>query len=57
MNRCRGRRRLIAVITDPDVIVAFLESLGLPSRAPPLGPVRDEDGRRGKPDPSWAELG
>jgi hypothetical protein len=45
------------VITDPAVIVAFLESLGWPSRAPPLAPVRIEDGQAGEPDPAWAALG
>ena len=39
-EQCGGRRRLIAVITDPKVVVAFLESLGVPARAPPLKPVR-----------------
>ena len=38
-----GRRQLIAVITQPEVIVAFLESLGLPTRAPPLAPAREFD--------------
>ena len=40
---CGGRRELIAVITQPDVIVRFLESLGLPTRAPPLAPARELD--------------
>ena len=55
--RCGGRRELIAVITDPAVIVAFLDSLGVPSRAPPMAPVRYEDVPEADPDPSWAELG
>jgi hypothetical protein len=42
--RCGGRRKLIAVITEPLVIVAILESLGLPTRAPPRAPARREDG-------------
>ena len=37
---CGGRRALIAVITQPEVIAAFLTSLGLPTRAPPMAPVR-----------------
>jgi hypothetical protein len=40
-SRCGGRRELIAVITQPDVIVAFLSSLGLPTRAPPMAPARE----------------
>ena len=39
----RAAVKLIAVITNPAVIVAFLASLGLPTRAPPLGPVRELD--------------
>jgi len=42
--RCGGRRKLIAVITEPAVIVAILESLGLPTRAPPPAPARRADG-------------
>ena len=56
MPRCGGRRNLIAVITDPALIVAFLESLAVPSRAPPIAPARQEDGQEGDPDPSWAEF-
>jgi hypothetical protein len=41
--RCGGRRKLIAVITEPLVIVAILESLGLPARAPPQAPARRAD--------------
>ena len=55
--RCKGRRRLLAVITDPAVIVAFLERLGLPSRAPPLAPARHADGRVDESDPPGAEPG
>ena len=50
--RCRGRRKLIAVITNSAVIVAFLSSLGLPTRAPPRGPVRELD--PGEADPGEA---
>jgi hypothetical protein len=42
--RCGGRRKLIATITEPGVVVAILESLGLPPRAPPPAPARREDG-------------
>jgi len=35
---CGGRMRLIAAITEPDVARRILECLGLPARAPPLGP-------------------
>ena len=48
--RCHGRRKLIAVVTDPAVIARFLGSLGLPTRAPPRGPVRGEG-------PEEADLG
>ena len=53
-GRCGGRRRLIAVITDPAVIVGFLTSLGLPARAPPRGPVREKG--PGEAEPGEAEL-
>ena len=36
------------------VIVAFLASLGLPTRAPPRGPVREVD--PGEADPGEADL-
>lgn len=53
--RCRGRRRVIAVITDAVVIVGFLTSLGLPTRAPPRGRAVEEEESagwgRGEPDP------
>ena len=50
---CGGRRRLIAVITQREVIIAFLASLGLPTRAPPLAPVRQVD--PGEADPGEAD--
>ena len=37
------------MITDPKVVVAFLESLGLPARAPPLKPVREVDPESAEP--------
>jgi len=46
---CGGRRSLIAVITQPAVIVAFLACLGLPTRAPPLAPVRELDPDEAEP--------
>ncbi len=52
--RCGGRRRLIGVLTESTVIVAFLESLGLPPRAPPRGRVREED--PGQAEPGEADL-
>ena len=55
--RCRGRRKLIAAIADPAVAVRFLESLGLPTRAPPRGrAVSEEPGEGwgpGEADPVW----
>jgi hypothetical protein len=33
--RCQGRMRPLATIHSPDAIERILESLGLPSRAPP----------------------
>ena len=37
---CKGRRKLIALITDPPVIRAILECLDLPSSPPILSPAR-----------------
>ena len=42
--RCGGRRKLIGVITEGAVVSAILDSLGLPTRAPPQAPARREDG-------------
>ena len=46
---------MIAAITQPEVIAAFLESVGLPSRAPPLGRAVEEEedggGLEVEPDP------
>jgi len=54
--RCGGRRKLIAVITEPAAIVAILESLGLATRAPPPAPARRKDGgEQDEPTPSWSE--
>jgi hypothetical protein len=38
--RCSGRMRLISTITQPEVIRAILECIGLPPRAPPIRPSR-----------------
>jgi len=46
--RCSGRMRIIAVLTDPDVIRAFLDSLGIPREdvtpAPARPPPDADDG-------------
>ena len=41
--RCAGRMRLISTITQPEVIRAILECIGLPARPPPLSPSRGLD--------------
>ena len=46
---CGGRRELVAVITQAEVIVAFLSSLGLPTRAPPMAPAREVGQREDDP--------
>lgn len=55
--RCRGRRKLIAVIADPEVAERFLASLGLPTRSPPRSrAVSEEEGEGwdpGEADPAW----
>ena len=38
--RCSGRMRIVATITQPEVIRAMLECIGLPARPPPLAPAR-----------------
>jgi len=37
--RCRGRMKIVAAIHAPDSITRILDSLALPSRAPPVAPV------------------
>jgi hypothetical protein len=37
---CRGRRRVLAFLTDPSVIRKILECLRLPTDAPPIAPAR-----------------
>ena len=48
-SKCGGRRRIIAYITEPPVVRAILDHLGLPSRALPIAPARDP------PQASFAE--
>jgi len=43
---CGGRRRIIADITEPDVIVAILGHLGVPTEPPPIARARG---------PTWVE--
>ena len=38
---CGGRRRILAEVTAPPAVVALVEPLGLPARAPPLAAARD----------------
>ena len=38
---CGGRRRIIADVTEREVIVAILEHLGLAADAPPVARARD----------------
>ncbi len=42
--RCRGPMRILAAIHPPDTTSAILACLGLSVRAPPLSPVRCDDG-------------
>ena len=37
--RCLGRMKIVAAIHAPDSITRILDSLGLPSRAPPVAPA------------------
>ncbi len=39
-GRCQGRLTLVATITEPSVIQAMLECIGLPARPPPLARSR-----------------
>lgn len=43
---CGGRRRILSDVTEPAAVVAILEHLGLPARAPPVASARD---------PGWLE--
>jgi len=42
--RCGGRRRILAAITQAEVIVAILAALGLPTEAPVVYPARGPPG-------------
>jgi hypothetical protein len=42
---CGGRRRLLAFLTDPEVIGKILRHLGLPAEPPALAPPRPVGGR------------
>ena len=37
---CGGRRRVIALLTDPTVVRRILAHLGLPTTAPAIAPAR-----------------
>jgi hypothetical protein len=39
-ERCGGRMRVLAALTDPSVVVKILEHLALPSEPPALAPAR-----------------
>ena len=39
-QRCGGRRRLIALISDPFIVRRILTHLGLPAQPPPIAPAR-----------------
>lgn len=41
--RCGGRLRVIALITEPAVAIAILDSVGLPSQPPPVARARSPD--------------
>jgi len=41
---CGGRRKIIAAITQAEVIVAILAALGLPTEAPVVHPARGPPG-------------
>lgn len=56
--QCGGRMRILSAITEPDVARRILDSLDMPSRAPPLGAVRRQpDGRDedSSPDLPWGD--
>jgi len=44
-SRCGGRLKIIATITNPEVVRKILMSLGLPPRAPPVAPAREREQR------------
>ena len=40
---CGGRRFILADIIEPEVVVAILQHLGLPTESPPLAKARSPD--------------
>jgi hypothetical protein len=44
--RCDSRMRIVAAIEDPVVAQKILDSLGLPSRPPPVAPPRRSPHRK-----------
>ena len=42
---CGGRMKIIATVTDPEVVRKILTSLGLPPRGPPVAPAREREQR------------
>ena len=43
--KCGGRMKVIATISDPEVVRKVLTSLGLPTRGPPRAPARERPQR------------
>ena len=39
-SECGGPLRMIAALTDPASIRAYLEGVGLPAQPPPIAPAR-----------------
>ena len=38
-DACGGPMKIIAALTEPDIIRKYLDHVGLPSRAPPISPA------------------
>ncbi len=53
-SACAGRMRLVAAIVEPQVVARILVHLGLPARAPPPHPAREDPsaGRGDETDPA-----
>ena len=43
--KCGGPMKVLATITDPEVVRKVLTSLGLPTRGPPVAPARERQQR------------
>ena len=43
---CGGRMKIVAALTEPRSIQAYLEGVGLPSRGPPIAPARPPSAAR-----------